>query len=187
MTETTFGDYDRDQETNAILADPPAAAGDPGTSTVATTLADLFKEQDADRFATFKATAPNGAELALEFDTRIEPEEWNRYQRMAGTGNRASRRAGTEEREVWRSAAAMLTEKSVKITELATGVVYKDAKERPLTLRSEEWLAAADHPNDPIGAAVRFFGFAQVVTLGNGYMVAAGLDDEAERVDPTSA
>lgn len=186
MTET-FGDYDRTAEDTAITINPPAAVGNPGPESVAASLADLFVERDADRYVTFKATAPNGNELALEFDTRIAPEEWNRYQRMAG-GNRASRRAGANDTpEVWRSAAAMLVEKSVKITELATSLVYTDAKDRNLTLRSVEWLEAAGHPNDPIGAAVRFFGFAQIITLGNGYMTAAGLDQEAERVDPTHA
>lgn len=180
----TFGDYDRETENQAITANPPAAVGNPAGGDIASSLKDLFTDRDEDRYVGFKATAPNGNTLALEFDTRIEPEEWNRYQRMAG-GNRAARRAGGEPPEVWRSAAAMLVEKSVKITEIDTGIVFTDAKDRALTLRSVEWLDAAGHPGDPIGAAVKFFGFAQIVSIGNGFMSAAGLDEEAERVDPT--
>lgn len=184
MTET-FGDYDRETENQAIATDPPAAVGNPGGGDVASSLKDLFTDRDEGRFVAFKATAPNGNELALEFDTRIEPEEWNRYQRMAG-GNRAARRGGGGEApEVWRSAAAMLVEKSTRITELLTDITYEDAKSRPLTLRSVEWLEAAGSPTDPIAAAVRFFGFAQIISVGNAYMSAAGLDDEAERIDPT--
>ena len=79
----------------------------------------------------------------------------------------------------------MISEKSTKITHLATGRVYTDADGDQLTLRSLEWLEAAGRPGDPIAANLDFFGFSQVITLGNGYVEATGLDDEAERVDPT--
>lgn len=185
---STFGDYDRDTENQNILTNPPAAVGNPGAGTVADDLASLFQDSDGDHYVTFKATAPNGSVLALEFDTNLEPEEWTRYQKLA-SGNRASRRGSTtgSDGKPWLSAAAMVAEKSTKITNLATGKVYTDAEGDPLTLRSEEWLALAERPGDPIAAALKFFGFTQVVTLGNGYVEATGLDDEVERIDPTHA
>lgn len=185
----TFGDYDRAEEDAQIKANPPAAVGNPGTGSVASDLADLFTARDDDHYVEFKATAPNGANLALEFDTDLTPEEWARFQRMA-TGNRKTRRSGATDNtpsEAWRSAAAMIATKSTKITNLDRDMVYRDNDGDLLTLRSTEWLDHAGCPADPIGAALKFFGFAQVVRLGTGYVEATGLDEEAERVDPTRA
>lgn len=184
MSENAFGHYDREAESEQIIYNPPAAVGNPAGSTVADDLADLFKARDDDHYATFKAIAPNGAELALEFDTNLEAEEWQRFQKIA-QGNRKARRGGeTGNAEPWKSAAAMISEKSTKITHLATGKVYEDADGDQLTLRSLEWLEMAGHPEHPINATLSFFGFSQVVTLGNAYVEATGLDDEVERIDP---
>lgn len=190
MSETpTFGGYDRDAEDEKIAANPPAAVGNPGHSTVAGDLASLFQARDDDHYVTFRATAPNGAALALEFDTDLTPEEWARYTKLA-SGNRRSRRSGAgadSPSEAWRSGAAMIAEKSTKITNLDHDMVYRDDDGDLLTLRSVEWLDNAGCPNDPIGAALKFFGFAQIVSLGAGYVEATGLDQEAERIDPTHA
>lgn len=190
MSNTTFGDYDRAAEDEQIKANPPAAVGNPGTTSISAQLSELFKERDDDHYVTFKATAPNGAELALEFDTDLTPDEWARYQRLAA-GNRKSRRSGgpgqDTPHEAWRSAAAMIAEKSTKITNIDHDMVYRDNDGDLLTLRSVEWLDFAGHPTDPIAAALKFFGFAQIIRLGSGYVEATGLDEEAERVDPTRA
>lgn len=183
---STHGDFDRADETQDIRDNPPAAIGNPGGSTLADSLEDLFVAK-IDHHVQFPATAPNGAELILEFDTELTGEEFNRYQKIA-QGNRAARRGGAGSSDVkpWLSAAAMLSEKSTRITHKATGKVYQDPKGHPLTLVSEEWLTLAGAPADPINANLLFFGFPQVIALGNAYMRATGLDNEVDAVDPTN-
>lgn len=182
-----LGDYDsRDVEDASILRNPPAAVGNPNGASVADDLGDLFKDEDSDHFRTYKAVAPNGAVLALQFDINLDGEEYTRYQKVAD-GNRAARRRGnTQDTKPWLSAAAMLAEKSTKITNLTSGRTYTDSQGRNVTMTSEEWLAQAGFPNDPVNAALKVFGFPQIVSLGNAYIVDTGLDAEAERVDPTS-
>lgn len=186
MSDTTFGKYDdRATEDEKIRANPPAAVGDPAGATVVDTLESLFEERDTDHFTEFEAVAPNGATLLLQFDTNLTAEEYQRFNKIAETGNRSGRRSGRTETKPWLSAAAMLSEKSTRIKNKATGKVYKDAQGDELTLVSEEWLTLAKCPGDPINATLQFFGFPQVVALGNGYVQDTGLDTEAQRVDPT--
>lgn len=188
MTETPqkFGGYDRDTEDEHIRAAPPASVGGFTGQNIADDLESLFQANDTNRYKTYLATALNGAELLLEFDGDLDGEELARYQKVAA-GNRAARRNGTPaDTKPWLSAAAMLAEKSTKITNKATGKVYTDADGHPLTLASEEWLTLAGHPKDPVAATLAFFKFPQVVALGNAYMRDTGIEDEPERVGPTT-
>lgn len=182
-----FGSYDRDDEAEEIRNAPPFAAGNPDGSTVGDSLEALFTASD-DHFTAYEAVAPNGAVLLLEFDIDLEGDELARYQKLA-RGNRAARRNGNvndEDRKPWLSAAAMLSEKSTKITNQATGKVYQDTEGNDLTLVSEEWLRLAGAPKDPVQATLNFFGFPQVISLGNAYMRDTGIDAEPERVGPTN-
>lgn len=185
MTEQpTFGQYDREEEDEVIHQRPPAAVGGAVGATVADDLESLFKVNDAGRYKTYIAVAPNGAELLLEFDGDLDGEELSRYQKIAA-GNRAARRNGNnQDSKPWLSAAAMLSEKSTKITNKDSGKVYKDSEGHDMTLVSEEWLTHAGHPKDPVAAALAFFKFPQVVALGNAYMRDTGIDNEPDRVDP---
>lgn len=183
--QPTFGQYDREEEDEVIHQRPPAAVGGAVGESVADDLEGLFQVNDAGRFKTYPAVAPNGAELLLEFDGDLDGEELARYQKIAA-GNRAARRNGsTGDSKPWLSAAAMLSEKSTKITNKETGRVYKDAEGHDLTLVSEEWLTYAGFPKDPVQATLKFFKFPQVIALGNAYMRDTGIDNEPDRVDPT--
>lgn len=181
-----FGDYeDRETENDIIRRNPPAAVGDPAGTSIIDTLESLFEERDNDHFTEFEAVAPNGSVLLLQFDTNLTAEEYERFNKVAESGNRAARRSGRTESKPWLSAAAMISEKSTRIKNKATGKVYKDAQGDQLTLVADEWLSLAGCPGDPITATLKFFGFPQVVALGNGYVQDTGLDTEAQRVDPT--
>lgn len=182
--QPTFGQYDREEEDEVIHQRPPAAVGGATGGTVADDLEGLFVANDAGRYKTYPAVAPNGAELLLEFDGDLDGEELARYQKIAA-GNRAARRNGAQgETKPWLSAAAMLSEKSTKITNKTTERVYKDSEGHDMTLVSEEWLTHAGHPKDPVAAALAFFKFPQIIALGNAYMRDTGIDNEPDRVDP---
>ena len=184
MTDQPFGQYDRDEEDEVIHQNPPAAVGGAIGSSIADDLEGLFKVNDAGRYKTYPAVAPNGAELLLEFDGDLDGDELARYQKIAA-GNRAARRNGSNnDTKPWLSAAAMLSEKSTKITNKATERVYTDSEGHNMTLTSEEWLMHAGHPKDPVAATLAFFKFPQVIALGNAYMRDTGIDNEPDRVDP---
>jgi len=195
MSETTKFDYTDPERAEAvaaaaaedqqIAANPPAAYGDPAGATVADSLEDLFEAKDEGRFVRYPAVAPNGAELILEFDTKLTADEFARYQKLAD-GNRASRRSKNPDPKPWLSAAAIIAEKCTSITHKASGEVYKSTTGRNLTPRSEEWLKMAKAAGDPINGALNFFGFPQVIALGNAYMAETGLDDELQAVGPTN-
>jgi hypothetical protein len=185
--QPVFGGYDRDEEDEVIHQTPPAAVGGATGETIADDLEGLFEVNDAGRYKTYPAVALNGAELLLEFDGDLDGEELARYQKIAA-GNRAARRNGnTGDSKPWLSAAAMLSEKSTKITNKATGKVYKDADGHDMTLTSEEWLKYCGFPKDPVAANLKFFKFPQIVALGNAYMRDTGIENEPERIDPTPA
>ena len=183
--QPAFGQYDREDEDEVIHTRPPAAVGGSTGESVADDLEGLFVANDDGRYKTYTAVALNGAELLLEFDGDLDGEELARYQKIAA-GNRAARRNGGQgDSKPWLSAAAMLSEKSTKITNKATGKVYQDAEGHDMTLVSEEWLKYCGYPKDPIAATLKFFKFPQVVALGNAYMRDTGIDNEPERIDPT--
>lgn len=182
-----FGDYD-DQD-DVIRANPPAAVGNPEGKSVALNLKSLF-EKSAPKRITLEADAPNGTLLELEFDLELTAEDFERYEDIGRGLNRSGRRGKKSEdlppikRHLF--AAAMLAEKSTKITVADTRQVFEDGEGHDLTLSDPLWLEMAGNPGDPVAATLGTFGDLQVIALGDGYVRATPLGQEKTAVPPTS-
>lgn len=186
----THGDYDRDEETQDILDNPPASVGNPGAGSVLSQLKARFAKLDekATTFIRAENRGPDDLGLWLEIDKDITLTLLNQY-REAERGNRAARRTGDGTINMDRVHARILVEHCVGIYagDPRENAPVQDDQGRPVILRDEQWINDLGCPGDPISAVLRLFGSGHARTIAGTALVEAGIDgDLAEVVDPTT-
>ena len=185
----THGDYDRDDEAQDILDNPPASVGNPGAGSVLSQLKARFAKLDekATTYIRAQNRGPDDIGLWLEVDKDITITEIQGYQDTER--NRAARRAGEKAFNVDRVNARIITEKCVGIYvgDPRENAPVQDADGRRVILRDEQWVSDLGYPGNPVGAALHLFGSGHVRTIAGTALVEAGIDgDLAEVVDPTT-
>lgn len=183
-----FGAYDRDVEDQQIKAQPPAAVGNPGKTSILEQLTAKFAGYDDDHTTTLNAYTKSGARVWLEFDVDVTEDDLREY-RKAGT-NRAARRAGTAPEDIAKApvAARTLSDRNTRVwftdPDTKGSEPLQDTEGDPLTVHSEEWLASIKR-EDPVDGLRALFGDVKVLVLYQEFLDAAAHIGDPQGVDPT--
>lgn len=176
MTEQTFGAYAAAPAAPVPATNVQATAPAPASSLLATLAAEAKKE--IGRKVRYEFSNRPG--WSAEFETNIDPEDFQRYRRAA-----QGKKKRPEDMDPTLLGGMALVEYNTAIFFKGEQVELEDGS--PLLLRSKEFSAMFPDAYSQVDALVKFAGGGHVIAMGNALYSEAGYGDEVAPVDPTDA
>lgn len=188
MTEQTFGNYSQSADAPAAPQAPaahvPAQVGPAAVAAYnsgASLLDALAAEAKKEIGRKVRYDIANRPGWSAEFETNIDPDDFNRYRRAA-----QGKKKRTEDMDPTLLAGMPLVEYNTGIFHRGVLVELKDGD--PLLFRSQEFLSMfGDGVFTQVDALVKFAGGGHVIAMGNALYAEAGYGDEVAPMDPTDA